>query len=257
VSVELFVYFDSQDIPSPSDWSNALAACEFDIRIDAPLSLRDQSGFMPVYKDQKRTGFEFHIGDAEEVDDLDDLELAIEDCDAEAVFRFSREDEYAAAMPCALVFAKITNGIFYDPQDELILETAHEIDCHIESCKPSYWLRQDPQLKKAAAPGQPKFRDAIATLYEGYLKTSNEVPEEFATLLVAGVPLLDLMVLPLVGVEKLATGEGTAEEVLLLGQSVRAINKVLSKSSVGEAKLKELRALLIAVLKEMGFEFLN
>jgi len=135
MSMELHVLLRDSSVPTPSQWQNAIREAGFDLTLDATLSMRDWTGFLPaVYKGVK-TGFEFDVSDASDITDTyPDVAEHVGDRDVSANFRWGGDlRECVAAVVASAALAELCDGVLYDPQEgafhtgDEALETARQI----------------------------------------------------------------------------------------------------------------------------------
>ena len=260
MSVELEVYFKSSTLPTPAQWTQALNSHGFEISIDSSVNLRTQSGFMVLHHKGQRTGFEFDIKPIDKgTCDSPEIQEAIATLDSVAFFRFCREDELAIAMPAAIVLARITCGVFYDPQEDNLTVGIVDLDTQIESCKPDYWMVQDPEIRpipgarKLTAAGLKEAKDKIGSLVRSI--EIKPLPLEYETLIVKGVRLLELSVLPIAVAQQISIEGPDANSVGILGRAIRAIDRI--RDDLNEPGLSEilcLREFCVYVLLAIQFE---
>src|SRR5688500_1690911 len=100
MSTDLNVFLKGAKIPTAAQWTSALAAAGFKIRIDEKLDVARHSGYLPVEFDGEESGFELTWSDRG------------------ASFRCSGQDEIRAASAAAAVLARLTEGTVYDPQTD-------------------------------------------------------------------------------------------------------------------------------------------
>ncbi|MBI3864924.1 MAG: hypothetical protein HY290_23860 [Planctomycetia bacterium] len=120
--LELHVLFDDERVPKPEDWQNGLK--EFGIKLELPAAddLRLLSGFLRATVDGKATGFAFAVSPADFVVGGDrfpasDAVPEVFKMTESANFRFAEGSTEFVAEKAAAVFAEMTGGIVYDPQN--------------------------------------------------------------------------------------------------------------------------------------------
>jgi hypothetical protein len=129
MSMELYVLLSSSKLPTVQEWQTAIHVHGFDLVLDPTLNLHTDAGFTPaIYKGQE-TGFEFDLSPASEIADsysiVGDL---LEARDRSANFRWGSElSECAAATIAAAVLATLSEGIIYDPQEDVAYRDAAAI----------------------------------------------------------------------------------------------------------------------------------
>jgi hypothetical protein len=118
MSVELVVYLAADQMPSCDRWQKAMDADRIPVQMD-PFDTLEHSGFLPVKLNGASCGFEYSIGDIDQVE-LRSIGTPIgnRDCRVSFTWGSSVEDGQAAAL-AAGVLSKITDGILVDLQSGL------------------------------------------------------------------------------------------------------------------------------------------
>jgi hypothetical protein len=114
MSVEVYVFLRSPDLPTRDTWQKAIDLARVPLTLQ-PFDVLMHSGFVPVRLHDRDTGFEYYIGVAREVPGVDISRLAGRDrCIS---FRVGGDmKELQAAMHAAAVLTERFGGVFFDPQ---------------------------------------------------------------------------------------------------------------------------------------------
>jgi len=118
MSVELHVIFNEARLPDAQQWQDEITSLGFDLQLDPVADLPRHSGFLPATTRGAQSGFEFDVFPAKEiVAGYPQLASRAAGCDFSANFRFGGDlTEMACAMAASSALAKLTNGIWFDPQ---------------------------------------------------------------------------------------------------------------------------------------------
>jgi hypothetical protein len=137
MSVELHVIFNDSLMPDVQQWQGAITSLGFDVQLDAIEDLRHHSGFLPATIRGQQSGFEFDVSPATEIiAAYRQLASRVAGRDSSANFRFGGDlSEMACAMAASAAFAKLTDGVWFDPQDA---ETQYSIEAAIAQARSSF-----------------------------------------------------------------------------------------------------------------------
>ena len=126
MSMELHVLLSSPKLPTVEQWQTAIQAHGFALVLDPDLNLQADAGFTPAMYKGLETGFEFDISPASDIaDSYSTVGDLLERRDSSANFRWESDlSECAAATIAAAVLATISDGIFYDPQEDVAYHDA-------------------------------------------------------------------------------------------------------------------------------------
>lgn len=114
MSMEISVTTNRTRLPSVRAWQDALDALQFPFRLDT-FEWNEVSGFLPVSFGTNATGFELYVDKVAEVAGQFGESIP-EDHDCAVSFRFGGDpNELKAAMCAATALAKVSNGLFLDP----------------------------------------------------------------------------------------------------------------------------------------------
>jgi hypothetical protein len=124
MSIELHIFLADSPALTVEAWQGAVEAAAFPVVLDGEIDLASHSGFLPVRYDGKQTGFEFYV------DPASDILVAYPHVAAQvgprtkcATFRWGGDLlEMCAALSAAASLAKLTKGLYFYPDDDLIYE---------------------------------------------------------------------------------------------------------------------------------------
>ena len=258
MSYELSVYFESSRVPSAREWTTALKASGFDIKISR-VNLKRQHGFMFAWYDGRKSGFEFNL--ASVPGDLPEIVGKLNGRDAVACFRFLRDDEAAVAYPSALVLARQCDGVFYDPQTGDVFCDSNEIAEALVSYLSNYWLKQVPGI--ALQPGRQmpdkvewdSAKKEIASWLADYQAAIKPLPTDIDTdMVIDAVPIMEIVTIPLERIHNIVEHGPNFGNIPVLGLAIHAIDRIVLKTPVGvRPSLMEIRDLCHRVLGRIGF----
>ncbi len=129
MSYDFIIYAQHDRLPAPEDMRAALIAANPPVEIDAGTDLRRVRGFVPARYDGKDSGFELRVSpigpedvadyqaDLESSGEADDGFLSIlEGNDTCITLSAKTDDEIAVASLVANALARLSGGVFSDPQ---------------------------------------------------------------------------------------------------------------------------------------------
>lgn len=124
MSIELHIFLPDSPALTVQAWQGAVEAAAFPMILDEEIDLASHSGFLPARYDGKQTGFEFYV------DPASDILAAYPHVAAQvgprtkcATFRWGGDLlEMCAALSAAASLAKLTKGLYFYPDDDLICE---------------------------------------------------------------------------------------------------------------------------------------
>lgn len=130
MAIELHIFVPTARVPSTRAWQEAINQMGFPAVLDASVEVQTHSGFWPVSYKGNLAGFEF---DLDSTKDLLETYPHIADqvgnratC---ATFRWGGNLlEMCAALSAAVVLAKLTDGIFFYPDDDIIYGADEAVD---------------------------------------------------------------------------------------------------------------------------------
>jgi hypothetical protein len=117
MSVELHVYLNSHRLPTREQLLRGIQDAGYSMEL-APFDSSKHAGFLPVCLDGKEAGFEYDICKVirQDLDADDALQIGNRDLLVQLRYSGGRPIDFGAAMKFAAVLAKLSDGIFYDPQ---------------------------------------------------------------------------------------------------------------------------------------------
>jgi hypothetical protein len=121
--MELHVLAEESRLPDASRWQEAISALGFDLKLDQTLSVREQTGLLPCTFKAQQSGFGFDIFPATDiVDTYPEFKKAFLGRDSSANFRWGGDMvEMACALIASTALAKVSDGVWFDPQDGVCL----------------------------------------------------------------------------------------------------------------------------------------
>ena len=134
MSVELYVYLRSSEVPTRDAWQQAIEAAGIDLVLDAGYDVGQDSGFFPARMGNydEDTGFEFYldpIGDDTSFPEGTDVTEQLADRDVMAAFRFSFDlRECVAATYAAAALTQLVNGFFCEEDGDELLDGAQALE---------------------------------------------------------------------------------------------------------------------------------
>jgi hypothetical protein len=122
MSIELHIFMSSSRVPSVEELQSAIDLAGFPATLDAEVDIETHTGFWPATYKGKQTGFEFYL------DPVTDLLEAyphvapkVGDRAKCATFRWGGHLlEMCAALSTAAALAKLTDGIYFYPDDDIL-----------------------------------------------------------------------------------------------------------------------------------------
>ena len=111
-------------------WGKEILRLGFPASIEAPFDPYHDTGFRPAtYKDQK-TGFEFYLDPASEIlNSYPHIKSKIGNRDKCATFRWGGDlMEMSAALASASTLTKLTGGVFYYPDDDILYQADEVVE---------------------------------------------------------------------------------------------------------------------------------
>lgn len=125
MSMEVLVFSDRR-LSSMGEWQRSIDSEHLGILLPTDASIDELRGYLPVHRNQKRTGFECHHYDAAEMMAFCqgvNFDHPWTQC---LCFIWASDfDEALAAYMASAAYAKATEGIIYEPEDNVIM-SPHE-----------------------------------------------------------------------------------------------------------------------------------
>ena len=127
MSSELHIFLRDSSVPDRAPWQAAIEQLGFPTVLYPTLDARKDTGFSPTTYSGKDTGFEFYLDSAADIlSAYGHIASRVGDRDRCASFRWGGDlDEMSAATTAAAALAKLADGIYFYPDDD-ILYTADE-----------------------------------------------------------------------------------------------------------------------------------
>ena len=122
MSLELHIFLKNSHVPTLEAWQQAIERLRFPTVLDTTLDVQRHAGFSPATYAGKPTGFEFYLEPAEDLlVAYDHIAERVGPRDACATFRWSSDmTEMCAAVSAAAALAKIADGIYFYPDDDIV-----------------------------------------------------------------------------------------------------------------------------------------
>ena len=123
MSIEIHVFMQDARVPSRDEWQQAIAQLGFPTVLCPTLDVRADTGFSPTTYKAQRTGFEFDVSPAADVlSSYPHVAAAVGNRDRCATFRWGGDlTECAAALSAAAALVKVTDGLYFYPDDDTVL----------------------------------------------------------------------------------------------------------------------------------------
>lgn len=130
MSIELHIFLDDSRVPSREAWQREIEQLGFPTVLDLSLDLRQDAGFTPTTYDGKTTGFELHLEPATSVlAACPHITPTVGDRDKCVTFRWGSDlTECAAALSAAAALAKLADGVYFYPDDDLLYNADQAIE---------------------------------------------------------------------------------------------------------------------------------
>src|SRR5688572_321507 len=130
MSMELHVLLSKSRLPDVRRWQAAIDALGFDVKLDPTLDVNADAGFCPARFKGRESGFEFSIWPASEITETyAEFESELAGHDASANFRWGGDlNEMTCALVASAALAKLSDGVWFDPQEGACLDPAGAIE---------------------------------------------------------------------------------------------------------------------------------
>jgi hypothetical protein len=127
MAIELHIFLSDSRVPDCRAWQRAIEQLGFSTVLDPTLDVRKDTGFRPTSYTGQSTGFEFYLeASAAILSSYSHIAPQVGHRDKCATFRWGGDlTEMCAALSSAAALAKISDGIYFYPDDDL-LYTADE-----------------------------------------------------------------------------------------------------------------------------------
>jgi hypothetical protein len=122
MSLELHIFMQDSRIPNRDIWQQAIEQAGFPTVLEQTLDLRRDTGFRPTTYKGQSTGFEFYLEPATNIlSSYTHIASQVGSRDRCATFRWGGDlIECAAALSAAAALTKLTDGIYFYPDDEIL-----------------------------------------------------------------------------------------------------------------------------------------
>jgi hypothetical protein len=130
MSIELHVFMQDSRVPSRDAWQEAIVESGFPTVLDPSLNLRQDTGFRPTTYKEQSTGYEFYLGPSAGIlSNYKHLKSQVGNRDICATFCWGGDlMECAAALSSAAALTKLTDGIYFYPDDDVIYTAADVVE---------------------------------------------------------------------------------------------------------------------------------
>ena len=130
MATELHIFIDDSRVPSREAWQRAIEQLGFPAVLDSSLDLRRDTGFTPTTYEGKTSGFEFYLEPtASDLSGYSHITPKVGDRDKCVTLRWgSNLTECAAALSAAAALAKLTDGIYFYPDDDVLYNADEAIE---------------------------------------------------------------------------------------------------------------------------------
>ena len=121
MAIELHIFTNDSRIPSRDAWQRVIEQLGFPLVFDSSFDVRRDTGFTPTTYRGKTAGFEFCLEPAADVlSAYPHVASKVGDRDRCATFRWGSDlTECAAALSAAAALAKLTDGVYFYPDDDI------------------------------------------------------------------------------------------------------------------------------------------
>jgi hypothetical protein len=130
MSIELHIFMRDSKVPTRDAWQQAIEELGFPAVLDKTLDVRQHTGFSPTVYTGQPTGFEFFLEPAVDLlSSYSHIADHVGDREKCATFRWGGDlTEMAAALSAAAALTKLTDGIYYYPNDDIIYGAAEAVE---------------------------------------------------------------------------------------------------------------------------------
>jgi hypothetical protein len=122
MSLELHIFMPDSQVPSREAWQQAIEQLGFPTVLYPTLDVRKDTGFSPTTYKGQSTGFEFSLESAADIlASYPHIAPQVGSRDKCATFRWGGDlIECAASLSAAAALTKLTGGIYFYPDDDII-----------------------------------------------------------------------------------------------------------------------------------------
>ena len=130
MSIELHIFMHDSRVPTRDSWQQAIEELGFPTVLDKTLDVQQHSGFSPVVYAGRSTGFEFALEPAVDVlSSYSHIADRVGDREKCATFRWGGDlTEMAAVLSAAAALTKLTDGIYYYPNDDIVYGAVEAVE---------------------------------------------------------------------------------------------------------------------------------
>ena len=130
MSLELHIFIENSKVPSRDDWQQAIDDAGFPTVLDLSLDLRRDTGFRPTIYKEQATGYEFYLEPAAGIlESYSHITEQVGSRDMCATFRWGGDImECAATISSAAALTKLSDGIYFYPDDDIIRTAADVVE---------------------------------------------------------------------------------------------------------------------------------
>ena len=127
--MELHVFLNRAEMPSPEAWQEIINDCQFDLEIDQDFDVFSFTGFLPCIVGPRSTGFEYYFETKEEVAGSSTyLAPLAKAFDSVVTFRWGGDLlELAAVMSAAGALASSRASLLYFPDDDSTIQSSQAL----------------------------------------------------------------------------------------------------------------------------------
>ena len=130
MAIELHIFTADSRVPSREVWQREIEQLAFPTVLDSSLDLRGRNGFTSATYQGKTTGFEFYLEPAANVlSGYPHVAPKVAGRDKCVTFRWGSDlTECAAALSAAAALAKLTDGVYFYPDDDILYSADEAIE---------------------------------------------------------------------------------------------------------------------------------
>ena len=122
MAIELHIFVSAAGVPTACAWQEAINQAGFPALLDTAVDVQIHTGFWPASYKGKPTGFEFYLTPTTDfLKTYPHIAGQVGDRATCATFRWSGNLlEMCAALSAAAALTKLTDGIYFYPDDDII-----------------------------------------------------------------------------------------------------------------------------------------
>jgi hypothetical protein len=129
MSMEIYVFLNKSDMPSPPDWQRAIVESGFNLQLDLDFDQFTFTGFLPCNLDDRATGFEYYFSPKSDVA-APDTYLAPLAVAFDSVVTFvwgGGTEELVAVIMASASLASSVSSLLHVPEEDSSLPQAHAL----------------------------------------------------------------------------------------------------------------------------------